>query len=98
MKKRAVDMKRERLEENIREHWFKDHEVTYRVFGGGGNGGKKSHRDKYSEHRNKYGKCEKSSEGEISKWQMYDKFWEDQGNQAFEEYVAKRKSGISEEE
>ncbi len=31
--------------------------------------------------------CKKESKGEFSKWKHYDKFWKEQGNEAYEAYL-----------
>ncbi|MEC3907429.1 hypothetical protein VOI54_10395 [Tamlana sp. 2201CG12-4] len=32
-------------------------------------------------------KCKKEPKGEFSKWKHYDKFWKEEGNKAYEEYI-----------
>lgn len=62
--------------------------------GGGGKSGKKTKWDKSKADSD----CEKSSKNEISKWKFYDKFWEEEGNKAFEAYIANKQSKVSSEE
>ncbi|WP_072032185.1 hypothetical protein [Crocinitomix catalasitica] len=68
--------------------------ILFGGIGGGKGGGHKKHHDKH--HYNS--ECRESSKNEISKWKFYDKFWEEQGNEAFNEYVAGKKSIPTEEE
>lgn len=67
-------------------------------FGGGGGGNKSKHKKKGK--MNFDGDCdkEKSSKNELSKWKYYDKFWDEQGKEAFDSYVESRKNKSSEEE
>lgn len=61
--------------------------------GGGGKGGHKSHHKK-----GKYDDCEDKGKNDMSKWKFYDKFWEEEGNQAFEKYIAHKKVKSKDEE
>jgi|TARA_R110000737_G_scaffold53512_1_gene75149 hypothetical protein len=55
------------------------------VGGGGGSKGKSSHR--------KQGKCsDKEKKNDFSKWKLYDKFWEEEGDAAYQDFI-KRKNG-----
>ena len=60
--------------------------------GCGGGGGKRHSSCKHS----KKG-CDKESGGDFSRWKYYEKFWEEEGDQAFKAYVARR-HGENEEE
>ena len=62
------------------------------MFGGmgGGSKSKKSGKKKYN--------CEDDSKNEFSKWKMYDKFWEEEGNQAYNAYKDKKNGKSTEEE
>lgn len=51
----------------------------------GGGGGKKH---SSSKHSNKG--CDRESRGDFSRWKYYDKFWEEEGDRAFKDYVARR--------
>jgi hypothetical protein len=53
-------------------------------FGGGG----KSHSSKKGGER----VCRKESKGEFSRWKHYDRFWEEEGDQAFKAYVARQQA------
>ena len=55
-------------------------------FGGGKGGGHKSHK----KHHGKDYKCEDKSKSDLSKWKFYDKFWEEEGNDAFEKYLLEK--------
>jgi hypothetical protein len=55
------------------------------LFGFGGSGGGSRHSSK----NRKRGKCGPESKSEFSKWKYYDKFWNEEGNQAFKDYVAR---------
>jgi hypothetical protein len=68
------------------------------IGGGGGKSGKGGHKNRSHSGASSNKECNDNTKGEISKWKMYDKFWNEEGNQAFEAYVAKQKSGIHEEE
>lgn len=60
-------------------------------FGGGnGSGHKKSS-------KKKHGSIEQESKKDFSKWELYDKFWEEEGDAAYKAYV-KRENGTSNEE
>ncbi len=56
------------------------------LFGGCGGGGGKKHS---SSKDSKMG-CEKGSKSDFSRWKYYDKFWEEEGDQAFRDYVSRR--------
>lgn len=56
------------------------------LFGGCGSGGGKKHS---SSKDSKMG-CEKGSKGDFSRWKYYDKFWEEEGDRAFREYVSRK--------
>ena len=49
---------------------------------GGGNGGKGHRSSKHSR-----SSCNKESKKDFFKWKHYDKFWKDEGSQAYKEYV-----------
>jgi hypothetical protein len=52
------------------------------LFGGIGNGGDKDHK-----------KCKKeegSSKRDFSKWELYESYWQEEGEQAYQEYVIRR--------
>lgn len=73
--------------------------IFFGGFGGGGNSGsKKSHHKKHAHRSGKYKSCKAEAEHEISKWKMYDEFWDEEGSKAFEEYVAKKRDKKLEEE
>ena len=63
-------------------------------FGGGGGSSKSSSK------KNKFkdNGCNDSNKNEMSKWKHYDKFWEEQGNLAFDEYIAHKTIQNKEEE
>ncbi len=61
------------------------------LFGGLGSGSGKSGR------KDKNGCKEKDSSNDFSKWEKYNQFWEEEGNEAYQEYV-RRKSEDAEEE
>lgn len=63
-------------------------------FGGGGGSSKSSSK------KNKFkdNDCNDSNKNEMSKWKHYDKFWEEQGNLAFDEYIAHKTIQNKEEE
>ncbi len=67
------------------------------LFGGFG-GGSGSSKSSSKKRRFDDSDCDDSGKNELSKWKFYDKFWEEEGNQAFENYVAQKKSKKSEEE
>ncbi|MFK8037262.1 MAG: hypothetical protein AB8B74_03145 [Crocinitomicaceae bacterium] len=70
--------------------------ILFGGFGGGsGSSGSKSGSKK---RRFEDGECKDSGKNEMSKWKFYDKFWEDEGNQAFEKYVDEKKTKKTEEE
>ncbi len=52
----------------------------------GGCGGSSSSNNHNSSKHSK-SSCKKESKNEFSKWKHYDKFWEEEGNKAYEEYV-----------
>ncbi|TRX61368.1 hypothetical protein FNH22_04745 [Fulvivirga sp. M361] len=57
---------------------------------GGGSGKKRSSKKKY--------KCsDERTKSDFSKWELYDKFWEEEGNEAYKAYI-KRTSGVNSEE
>lgn len=66
--------------------------ILFGGFGGGGKSGKKSSNKDFS--------CDdkKSSKNEFSKWKLYDKFWQEEGDKAFESYVDRMNSTNNEEE
>lgn len=66
------------------------------LFGGIGGGGKSS--DKKHHSKSKEYECDDNPKREITKWKMYDKFWEEEGSEAFNAYVAKKKTVGQEEE
>jgi hypothetical protein len=49
---------------------------------GGHSGSKKKHSKKHSK-----SSCRKESKNEFYKWKHYDKFWKEEGDQAYKEYV-----------
>ena len=49
---------------------------------GGHSGGKKDHSSKHSK-----SSCRNESKNEFYKWKHYDKFWKEEGDQAYKEYV-----------
>jgi hypothetical protein len=49
---------------------------------GGHSGSKKKHSKKHSK-----SSCGKESKNEFYKWKHYDKFWKEEGDQAYKEYV-----------
>lgn len=55
------------------------------IFGGFGSGSSSGS----SKHKGKHNKCEsgKKKNKDFSKWEHYDKFWEEKGDQAYTEYV-----------
>ena len=54
------------------------------LFGGFGSGGSKSHKkDKM--------KTERNSKNDFSKWALYDQFWKEEGDAAYQDYVRKTK-------
>lgn len=56
------------------------------LFGGcGGGGGKKHSTSRQSERH-----CEKGAKGDFSRWKYYDKFWEEEGDRAFRDYVSRK--------
>ena len=67
------------------------------LFGGIG-GGKSSSKSSSKKSSWDDMECKDSSKNEISKWKFYDKFWEDHGNEAFESYVAQKRTEKNEEE
>ncbi|MCX2681616.1 hypothetical protein OOZ15_16815 [Galbibacter sp. EGI 63066] len=52
------------------------------LFGGGCGGGGSKDSSKKSK-----SDCKKKDKNDFSKWKYYDKFWEEQGDQAYREYV-----------
>ena len=66
--------------------------------GFGGGGGKSGHKSHHKKHKHDKNDCGDSGKNEISKWKHYDKFWEEEGNQAFEKFLDQKTSGSSEEE
>lgn len=51
-------------------------------FGGGRSGGK--------HHHNKSCEGKKKHQGDFSKWKHYDKYWEEEGDQAYQNYVQRK--------
>ncbi len=60
------------------------------LFGGFGCGGKGGHKSHHKMHKDN-DQCDDNEKNDMSKWKFYDKFWEEEGNQAFEEYIAHKK-------
>jgi basic membrane lipoprotein Med (substrate-binding protein (PBP1-ABC) superfamily) len=54
---------------------------------GGGSGGKSSKKSKHE--------CDKDSKREFSKWKYYDKFWKEEGNTLYKDYVERMKNDAS---
>jgi hypothetical protein len=54
------------------------------LIGTGGSGGGKSHKSK---HNGKNKCCGKDGKKEFSKWANYDKFWKEEGDQAYQNYI-----------
>lgn len=58
------------------------------IFGGfGGNSDNNSCEPKY--------KKEKNSKNDFSKWKLYDSYWKEEGETAYEEYIKKRNNPIT---
>ncbi len=53
------------------------------LLGGCGGGGGKSHESS----KKSKSSCKKESKSDFFKWKHYDKFWKEEGNQAYKEYV-----------
>ena len=53
-------------------------------FGGGGSNKKHSKKKRY--------KCDDNSKNDFSKWELYDKYWEEEGDQAYREYIQRSNS------
>ncbi|MFK8044768.1 MAG: hypothetical protein AB8B72_04695 [Crocinitomicaceae bacterium] len=66
----------------------------------GGIGGSSSSSSKSSSKQSSHDdlECKDSGKNEISKWKFYDKFWEEKGSEAFDEFVAQKKAQNKEEE
>lgn len=66
------------------------------LFGGIGNSsGKHESKKKYKGHN----KCENSndSKNDFSKWELYDNFWKEEGDQAYQNYISRINGDDSEE-
>jgi hypothetical protein len=61
--------------------------ILFGGFGGGG-GSKSSHKSRKHERHQGENQCKDGHKNDFSKWQFYDKFWEDEGKDAFHNYVA----------
>lgn len=72
--------------------------IFFGGFGGGGGSSHKKDSKKHKMHRGIAKSCKEEAKAEISKWKMYDQFWEDEGNKAFEEYVSRKRNEKTEEE
>jgi len=62
------------------------------LFGGFGN---RRHKRRYSKFRNRFNekyqaKCEGTSKSDFSKWRFYNNYWEDEGENAYKEYLERR--------
>ncbi len=53
--------------------------ILFKILFGGFNSKSSSDRDKSS--------CKKDGKRDFSKWKYYDKFWKEEGNQAYEDYL-----------
>ena len=61
-------------------------------FGGfGGGGSSKKHSKKKHHH------CDDNSKNDFSKWELYDKYWEEEGDKAYKEYVERNNSSNEDE-
>lgn len=68
--------------------------ILFKILFGGFGGGKSHHKSSHKKY-----KCDDShSKIEFSKWKHYDKFWEEEGNQAFESYVSHENNSDDEEQ
>ena len=68
--------------------------ILMKIFvGGGGGKGSSSKHKRHSDHSCEKGRKKKR---DFSKWEHYDKFWEEHGDQAYAEYVEKLEGGTSE--
>ena len=65
--------------------------ILLKILLGGIGGGSGSSNKKSSKH--KHDGCRKESKTDFSRWKHYDKFWKEEGNAHFEQYVA-QKEGI----
>lgn len=61
------------------------------LFGGFGGGSGKS-----SSSKKKY-ECDDNKKSDFSKWELYDKFWEEEGDMAYKDYLKRTNGGDSEE-
>lgn len=59
------------------------------IFGGFGNhSGRKGSHSKHS------GKCkDRSMKSDFSKWDLYDKFWQEEGEEAYQAYIKRKQEG-----
>lgn len=60
-------------------------------------GGSGSHSKHKSKHRNSSCKSKKNHKNDFSKWKHYDKFWQEEGSKAYDEYVDKLDGNNSEQ-
>lgn len=63
------------------------------LLGGCGGGGKSRKSSKHSR-----SSCKKESKSDFSKWKHYDKFWKEEGDQAYKDYVERKGKKNNDEE
>ena len=68
--------------------------ILFGGFGGSGGNSKSHHKKRRFEDDD----CKDDGKSEMSKWKFYDKFWEEEGNEAFERYIEEKRTKKSEEE
>ena len=64
-------------------------------FGNSGSGSCDCKHNKSSKHSDS--DCKKDSKGSFSKWKLYDKFWKEEGEQSYKEYVERKDNTQSDE-